>query len=129
MWSQFAVRQDVVAGAEEPVSAAQQPPLEEEEQIYISEDNNGWNDDSFDMEDEEFDTIIDGEGEGSSTLAAAVDTDTNDNAINTSTADGWDDSLLDELNSPPRSSSAVQQEEKLEDNDYCAKSDLCQCFW
>mmetsp|Transcript_7633 Transcript_7633/g.15572 ORF Transcript_7633/g.15572 Transcript_7633/m.15572 type:complete len:1861 (+) Transcript_7633:51-5633(+) len=125
MWSQFAVRQDVVAGAEEPVSAAQQPPLEEEEQINISEDNNGWNDDSFDMEDEEFDTIIDGEGEGSSTLAAAVDTDTNDNAANISTsADGWDDSLLDELNSPPRASSAVQQEENIEDNDDDAASNL-----
>eukprot|EP00984_Skeletonema_dohrnii_P025579 scaffold14751_cov63-Skeletonema_dohrnii-CCMP3373.AAC.1 len=114
MWSQFAVRKDVVAGAEE-ASAAQQAPGEGE-QINISEDNNGWNDDSFDMEDEEFDTIIDDDGEGPSTLAAATAADANDNAIITSTADGWDDSLLDELNSPSRSSSAVQQEENIEDN-------------
>lgn len=118
MWSQFAARQEIAAPstAAEEVSAEaqqqqQQPPAEEEEQIHIS-DGNGWNDDSFDMEDEEFDTIIDDGGEDP-TLSAAVATDANDNAVNTSTTEGWDDSLLDsdELNnSPPRNSANIEND-------------------
>ena len=106
MWSQFtATRQEGVAAAaeaEEVLKAQQMPQLERDEQISIGQasqdeqDDNGWNDDSFDMDDDDqFDAIIEGDARAS---------DPNGNSGLSSNADGWEVSPLDndsdELNKP-----------------------------
>lgn len=134
MWSQFAAVAAPTAGAEKVSTAQQQPPPDEhEDDINISGDtnNNGWNDDSFDMEDEEFDTIIDGDGDDNGSTAEApiatdITTDIND-GVNTSQTEGWDDSLLDNdelLNSPPRTPAVTYQDAKFEANTNGTASNL-----
>lgn len=94
-----------------------------------SGEDNGWNDDDYAMDGEEFDDVIidkdvnDADAatniqvDNTVALSAAamnettIDSTTNNNSDNDN---GWDDSLLDDVdfNSPPRSTSAVKHEEE-----------------
>lgn len=141
MWCQLS-RQQVPAVAETAAAAvsstatesSQSQPNQQQQPDEQQEDNNGWNEDDYDMDGEDFDDVIidkDVNDEGTTADAAtnAVQVDNTGalsaTAMNETTFDstannisdndnGWDDSLLDDVdfNSPPRSTSAVKHEEE-----------------